>query len=136
MLLKPQWISERDAKQVCFSSPVMLAMETGQINCSVDEIRECSLLMHDCFTAFGFYQLMAEVQDKSCLHSKVGSLPHPAAPLLDHLHCIGAPVLVSFPPPILAKKDKAMQHGYHGLAREHAEFLEPRYWTMSRKGSS
>ena len=118
-----------------FTVPVATATADADLgNHSVDELGKCALLLHDRLMAVGFRQLVAEVRGQSCLHPRVGSLSHPAAPLLDHLRRVGAPVLVSSPPPTLAEKDEAIRRGCHGSAREYAEFLRTEILDFVRKG--
>ena len=67
---------------------------------------------------------LQRIRGKSCLHPKVGELPHPAAPYLATLRSVGATVTVNTPPWTLKQKDQAMERGSHQSSRSYLGFLE------------
>ena len=86
------------------------------------------------FRAVGLTGLHNETCTRACLHPDVGSLPHPAAHLLDYLRRTGAAAIMTSPPLTLAEKDAAVARGCHQLAREHVEFLRTKIWDYAKKG--
>jgi hypothetical protein len=86
------------------------------------------------FQAVGLTGLHHETCSRACLHPNVGSLPHPAAHLLDYLRRTGAAAIVTSPPLTLAEKDAAVARGCHQSAREHVEFLRTEIWDYAKKG--
>jgi len=78
--------------------------------------------------------MVRALQSDNDLHPAVQQLPHPAAHLLDHLRCHGAPIVLRTPPWSKVQRDQAMERGSHQSATLHLEFLEQEMLTMVKKG--
>jgi len=68
------------------------------------------------------------------LQPTVQELVHPAAHVLDHLRCHGAPVVKRTPPWSRTRHDEAIARGSHQSAHQHLPFLEQEMLTMVGKG--
>jgi hypothetical protein len=67
-------------------------------------------------------------------HPKVGTLPHPAAHLLNRFRLGGAPVTCKGTPWTFAQKAAALFRGPHQSAAKHIPFLRQEFVDMIRKG--
>ena len=72
--------------------------------------------------------------DISEFHPKVGQLPHPAAPILEELHQVGAPVMLATPEWSEGQRRSALERGPHKSAKEHIGFLRQEFTDMIHKG--
>ena len=82
----------------------------------------------------GWEQLVITRRGRSNLCSDVGSIPHPAARLLDHYRTSGAPVLMKTEEWSLERRDAAVRRGCHPSANEHKTFLRGEMAEMVERG--
>ncbi len=83
-------------------------------------------------------EFIHSVRGRSCIAPLVGTLPHPAASLLDSLRRVGAPVLSTTRDWSREQKDAAAFRGSHKSAdsykefvhEEMADFIHKRYWIV------
>lgn len=68
------------------------------------------------------------------IHPKVARLPHPAAPLLDQLRLVGAPVQLTTPPWNRNRITAALARGPHKSSKESIAFLREEFAGMMLKG--
>ena len=69
---------------------------------------------------------------RSCLHSEIACLPHPAASLLDALRHTGAPVQCSTPDWTPTQLHDAFTRGSHQSANHYLGFLEEEMAVMNQ----
>ena len=67
---------------------------------------------------------LRQIRGRSCLHPRIGELPHDAAPYLAKLRSIGAPVEVTTPTWTTQQKLEAITRGPHQSSRAYLGFLE------------
>lgn len=67
------------------------------------------------------------------LASSVGKLPHPAASLLHHLRCHGAPIPMMTGPWTEGRKQMAIERGPHQSSNEYKEFVREEFTDFVQK---
>jgi len=82
----------------------------------------------------GWDSMVCALRTNPDLQPTVQELVHPAAHVLDHLRCHGAPVVKRTPPWSRTRHDEAIARGSHQSAHQHLPFLEQKMLTMVGKG--
>jgi hypothetical protein len=94
-------------------------------------IEEASQLYLDSSSWEAFVPKVRDVRGD--FHPKVGTIPHPAAQLLNRFRIGGAPVACSGTPWSFAQKAAALTRGPHQSARQHIPFLLQEFVDIIRK---
>lgn len=77
---------------------------------------------------------MEASRQPSDLHPNVGTLPHPAAPLLDDIRTQGVKATFDTPDWTLQQRQDALDRGAHRSATEHLEFVREEFAEFVKKG--
>lgn len=84
--------------------------------------------------ATSFETFMNAMRHRSDLQPTVGTLPHPAAALLEDLRTQGVSVPLATPPWTMKQKTDAIERGAHRSAFGHQEFVRSEFVDMMKKG--
>ena len=104
----------------------------------MEQMGKFSQQFSDRMSEIGFERLVAEVRGKPDISPEVGSIPHPAAVLLEELRTVGARVEISTEPLTAKQLDAAAEYGSHGscvrglgfICREMLDFIEKGFYMV------
>ena len=82
----------------------------------------------------GLPGLIDSVRGEPDIHSSVGTLPHKATPMLDHMRLKGSPVKIDGPPLTLKQLASAIAYGSHNSCEKYPSFVRKEMRDFVEKG--